>query len=261
LNFDSSVRYGAGPWIIESDESDRSFLCFHPDHAIITNISEDHFKLPELIDLFGRFEQQVSGYVIREPDTFPELNRRFSLPGKHNLENAAHALSLCKRLGLKLDQATEALLRFKGIERRLEQISPRVIDDFAHSPIKIEAALNAAAEAFDSFCAVWRPHGFTPLHQGKEAFCDTFQTFYSTHPECRLFILPVYYAGGTVEAKLTAEEFVEELKKNGIPVEHVDTYSELEQALLAEKKPVLMMGARDPELPRFARRISKLLAC
>jgi len=62
-----NVRFGTGPWIIEADESDKSFLKFHPHHAIITNIAEDHFELSELHKLFSQFESQVSGVVVKQP--------------------------------------------------------------------------------------------------------------------------------------------------------------------------------------------------
>ncbi|MDK2857010.1 MAG: UDP-N-acetylmuramate--alanine ligase [Verrucomicrobiota bacterium] len=259
-NFGAWIRSGKSSlWILEADESDRSFLTFHPRHAVITNISEDHFGLSEVRKLFAQFKTQVSGIVIEQPEPFRELEKTVSLPGKHNLENAANALTLCKALGLDMQNCIAALATFNGIERRLERIGPLVIDDFAHSPVKIAAALEAVSGEFPAFSVYWRPHGYTPLFQGREGLRKVFCDFFSTHAACRLFILPVYYAGGTVEKKITSEQFVEQLAAAGVPAEFVESFQTLETRLREENLPVLGMGARDPELPEFARRIAKVI--
>jgi UDP-N-acetylmuramate--alanine ligase len=256
-NFGSSVRYGkTGPWIIEADESDKSFLKFHPQHAVITNIAEDHFSLDELHRLFDQFKSQVSGIVIKHPSNLPPFQT--PLLGKHNIENVNHALTLCKALGLNMHKCIGAVQAFRGIERRLERHGPKVIDDFAHSPIKIAAALEAVSSVWPVFSIVWRPHGFTPLFQGLENFIEVFSNHWKTHSG-KLFILPVYYAGGTVERKITAEQFVEKLKEAGVPAEFVPDFQTLKKRLREENLPVLIMGARDPELPKFARRLASEL--
>ena len=278
-----NVRFGAddGPWIIEADESDKSFLHFHPNHAIITNIAEDHFELSELKQLFALFESQVSGTVIKQPEVFQGLEENVPMLGKHNLENAANALTLCKALGLDMNACIAAVHTFKGMERRLQRHGDRVIDDFAHSPIKIAAALEAVSEVWPAFNVVWRPHGFTPLFQGLENFIEVFSKHWTCRGDLRrrhslgvaskkcdaqamtpakdastLFILPVYYAGGTVEKKITSEQFVERLQAAGVPAEYAESFQGLEKKLLENGQPVLVMGARDPELPRFAKQIA-----
>jgi UDP-N-acetylmuramate--alanine ligase len=61
-----NIRKGkSNLWIIEADESDKSFLNFHPTHSIITNISKDHYELDELHAMFDQFEAQTSGTTIR----------------------------------------------------------------------------------------------------------------------------------------------------------------------------------------------------
>ena len=253
-NVGASVRHGAGPWIIEADESDRSFLKFHPHHAIITNIAEDHFSLNELHRLFAQFESQVSGVVIKHPSTLPSFHS--PLLGKHNAENVNNALTLCQALGFDIQKCIEAVQQFTGIERRLERHGSKVIDDFAHSPVKIAAALEAASSEFQAFSAYWRPHGYTPLFQGLDAFVECFSTFSHARPACKFFILPVYFAGGTVNIKITSEQFVEKLTAAGVPAEFVTDYNALGTRLTEEGLPVLGMGARDPELPLFAKRLA-----
>jgi UDP-N-acetylmuramate--alanine ligase len=261
-----NVRKGkSGLWIIEADESDRSLLNFHPDHSIITNMSRDHFEVDELRDLFSRFETQTNGITVRGQSLDVEVaadgrTRPFTvpMPGKHNRENAACAVELCRRLGMDMERVFEAITRFKGIERRLEiagEISGvTVIDDYAHNPAKIAAALTASTEAYETVHAYWRPHGFTPLYQCRE---DLIRVFKEVRVRS-LFILPVFYAGGTAERKITSAEFAGQLKSAGIPAEYVQDYASLKQQLERCAKPghaILGMGARDPELPLFAAKL------
>ncbi len=268
-----NIRRGSSNlWIIEADESDKSFLNFHPTHTIITNISRDHYELDELHDLFAQFCKQTSGIIIegsprlhlgKKPNSFVFQGMEFSLsmPGKHNLENALSAVRLCAALELDLERVRDAMARFKGIERRLEVAGEveriRIIDDYAHNPAKISAALAAVSNPHGRVRAYWRPHGFTPLFQGLEDLVEVFSTHWEKNGGS-IFILPVYYAGGTVAKKATSADLVNRLNLNGVPAMLVPNYGVLKQQLEATALPgdtLLGMGARDPELPRFAKRL------
>jgi UDP-N-acetylmuramate--alanine ligase len=261
-----NVRKGSSDlWIIEADESDKSFLNFHPSHSIITNISKDHYELDELHRMFDRFESQTTGVTIRGQSLKPGIcfnpgTGPYGTPllGQHNLENANCAAQLCKELGMDMNRVGDAVSRFKGIERRLEIVGEThglaIIDDYAHNPAKIAAALSAVTEAYGKTHAYWRPHGFTPLFQCEE---DLIRIFKQAQP-ASLFILPVFYAGGTVERKTSSREFVGKLNSAGIPAKLVPDYVALKHELEHSAKAgdaILGMGARDPELPQFAKKL------
>ncbi|HWQ22428.1 MAG TPA: Mur ligase domain-containing protein [Clostridia bacterium] len=59
-------RIGGRPiMVLETDESDASFLKFHPDVAVMTNIDRDHLgtyegKFSNLVDAFARFSRQCA---------------------------------------------------------------------------------------------------------------------------------------------------------------------------------------------------------
>lgn len=253
-----NVRKGSSNlWIIEADESDKSFLNFSPTHSIITNISRDHFELDELHDMFNSFEAQTSGVTIRGVGT------RIPVPtlGKHDEENAAVAMELCSALGMDEVKVLEAIAAFKGIERRLEIAGTiegvTVIDDYAHNPAKIGAALSAVAEKFGTVHAFWRPHGFKPLAQGLDDFADVFSNHWKKNGGS-IYILPVYYAGGTVARTVESKDLVEHLNSAGVPAEVVPDYPALKYKLeeaAASGNAILGMGARDPQLPLFARQL------
>ena len=291
-----NVRVGgpAGPWVIEADESDRSFLRFDPEWAIVTNISQDHFALDEAVRLFREFAGRVRAGIVAGPSAAGRLRgavpegrlrmwpaeapirgrpdgveveyagRTFALPmiGRHNGENALAVLALAEALGADLDRIRAAWPRFRGIGRRLEVAGRArgvtVVDDYAHNPEKIRAAWTAVAEGAARVFGVWRPHGFGPLALMRADLADMFAR--TLRPADRLFLLPVYYAGGTAGAAQDSDGLAGDLAARGAPVERLPDYDQLAARLLPELRAgdaVLVLGARDPELPAFARRLAE----
>jgi len=288
-----SVRRGPSDlWVVEVDESDRSLLRFTPEWAVITNISRDHFPLPETIRLFQDFAARVRREIVCFPDAADLLalppdrvvtaedeagvfagpagdelriageTVRVPLPGRHNLENAALAARLALRVGAAPAAVRTALARFPGVARRLEMVAPpargvRVLDDYGHNPAKISAAWRAAAADARRVLGVWRPHGFRPLAEMMDDLADAFAAV--CRPEDELFLLPVFFAGGTVVRSADSGELAERLRARGARARTVAGYDELRKALLDALRPgdtALIMGARDPELPRFARALA-----
>lgn len=274
--------------IIEADESDRSLLQFTPEFSSIGNISRDHFELDETIELFRLFAARTIRRVVCGPEvpieqlaspkairvafeqersggfSYKGENFELKMAGVHNLENALIAVALCDICGLDLHRVGNALRDFQGIERRLQMVGTakgvNVIDDYAHNPAKIAAAWATVAEKSDRIIGIWRPHGFTPLHSMKDQLAETFRELF--RPQDSIFILPVYYAGGTATRKTTARQFVDQLREAGVQGQFAQNYDELMEKLLCIAKPgdaILCMGARDPQLPRFAGRIVREL--
>ncbi|MFA5042788.1 MAG: Mur ligase domain-containing protein [Kiritimatiellia bacterium] len=283
-----NVRPGRSDvWVVEVDESDRSLLRFHPDWAVITNMSKDHFELSEVRHLFKAFAGQVKRGVVGcygaaaddeilknfKPDLsaagicFEYRGVDFKLPllGRHNAENALQAVMLCERLGHALPDISRALAGFGGIQRRLERLGVArgvtVIDDYAHNPAKIAAAWDALAPYYRRVLAVWRPHGFAPLALMLGELVQTFCA--RAKPMDRVFILPVYFAGGTARRAVTADTLVNALRERGVNAESAATYADLLARLKNEAQAgdvALWMGARDPDLGVYARRfVAELL--
>lgn len=283
-----NVRAGQGQLaVFEADESDRSLLRFEPEFATISNTSRDHFELDETIELFRRFCEQTSRIVVCGPqvrldqlqaanavradyDAAPQgahfryggVEFSHRLLGAHNTENALIAVALCKHFGLDLTEVAAALPEFRGIERRLERIGnfrgAEVFDDYGHNPAKISAAWRTLAENHERICAVWRPHGFGPLHAMRDDLARVLRDV--CRPQDLFCVLPVYYAGGTTVRRTDSPEFVRQLREIGLPVRHVADYAELAELLhaaTASFDAILLMAARDPEMPRFAREICR----
>lgn len=85
--------------------------------------------------------------VAFRPSRGPE-RVRLAVPGVHNAGNACAAALVLERLGVPLDEAFAALERFEGAGRRFEVVGRAfgytVVDDYAHHPTELAAAIAAA---------------------------------------------------------------------------------------------------------------------
>lgn len=279
-----NVRAGGSDlWVVELDESDRSLLHFAPEWTVLTNISHDHFAISEARELFDTLATHTRRTVvppldpadldahIRGYQASPNGVRfdvdgtryRVAIPGRHTAMNALQTIRMCSTLGLAPNRIAHALAAFAGIRRRLEHIHAgpvTVVDDYAHNPAKIRASWAALAPHHARVLAIWRPHGFGPLALLLDEIVETFATL--CRAQDRLFILPVYYAGGTARRTTTARDLVARLRDRSLPANLAADYNALGECLLREAKPgdlILSMGARDPELPLFARTLADQL--
>lgn len=70
---------------------------------------------------------------------------RWTLTGKHNVENALSAIAAARHIGILPSVAAQALCEFEGVKRRMELIAShsniKLYDDFAHHPTAIKTTL------------------------------------------------------------------------------------------------------------------------
>ncbi|MCC5842729.1 MAG: hypothetical protein JJU05_00620 [Verrucomicrobia bacterium] len=272
-----NVRLGApgNEWVIEVDESDKSLLRFHPDTAVITSITADHHSLADTVALFRQFAQQVKHHLVCGPGVRPHLENTPGLtaelhdigpplpvrhPGEHNRVNAAIVARLAECRGIDPAAARSALDAFQGVERRLESRTPpgarpRVFDDYAHNPEKIAAAIRALQEPGESLIVLWRPHGFAPLRQNFDALAAAFADTLRAQDEA--WILPVFYAGGLAPKGIEGADLADAIQQRGTNARALADYPETLD--LRPGQTLLVMGARDPELPAFAGRVARHL--
>lgn len=302
--------------VIEADESDGSLVRYHPEIAVLLNIEKDHQEVSELMPLFRTFRAQSRRAVINQTDlrclslkkagdsffdglsaagvavgdpvfgawttTFRWDGADFEVraPGRHNLENALAAIATGRQLGIGAEVCARGLRAFAGVERRYVRVGVArgitVIDDFAHNPAKVKAALSTAvasarpgqasprmqgrapAEAGRRVLAVFHPHGFAPMKLvGRDIMEDAAKVL---GPDDVLYLPDIYYAGGTADQSISSADLVAHLnaitgREAGI---HLKSKDDVIAALAATARPgdvVISMGARDPSLGRFAARV------
>ncbi|HLC08474.1 MAG TPA: cyanophycin synthetase, partial [Methyloceanibacter sp.] len=157
------------------------------------------------------------------------------------------------------------LSRFEGVGRRFQTIGMargvEVVDDFAHNADKIAAAIRTAHLRGSRVLAVYQPHGYGPTRFLRQDFVNTFAGELAA--EDRLWLLEIFYAGGTATRDFSAADIVEEIADRGVKAEFAPSREWLVARITTEAKAgdlVLIMGARDPSLTQFARDILAALA-
>lgn len=115
-------------------------------------------------------------------------------PGEHNLLNAAAALATALRMGAEPERLNGSLEDFTGVDRRLQLLVDRggvaVVDDYAHHPTEVRAALTSLRERYPDrrLVAVFQPHLFSRTRDFAGEFAGAL-----TGAD-RAVVLPVYPA-------------------------------------------------------------------
>jgi len=104
---------------------------------------------------------------------------RLRVPGAHNVLNALAATVAAGRLGVDFTAAAAALEQYTGVERRLENKGQVggvvVIDDYAHHPTKVRAALAALREHHAGrIVCLFQPHHYHRLSSLFDEFTGAF---------------------------------------------------------------------------------------
>lgn len=102
--------------------------------------------------------------LVHEGRTLGPVN--VPLPGRHNAANAAGALATAVSLGMPFDRAAAGVAAMGGVARRFEfrgEVSGvTFVDDYAHLPGEVAAALGAAADGgWRRIFCVFQPHRYS----------------------------------------------------------------------------------------------------
>jgi UDP-N-acetylmuramate--alanine ligase len=284
--------------VIEACESDGSIVNYCPERSIILNLALDHHAVDDTAGMFRALIENTSGTVFTNADdenlksasisgavTFSIENpsdyraadielrhfgSRFSLsgthfslsvPGRHNVYNALACISALSEMGVPLEEISEPLREFSGIERRfdvhLNEGGMLVIDDYAHSPHKISSLMQTMRNMDENVCYVFQPHGFAPTRLLKNEYIRVFSE--GLREGDHLVLLPVYYAGGTVARDISSRDLEEGIREKGASVELLQEREMLFKKL-GEWRCYVVMGARDETLSAFAGEIARRLS-
>ena len=181
---------------------------------------------------------------------------RTTLPGRHNIENATAAITIALKLGLRPEKIKNALASFKGIKRRFDIIykdEHRVyIDDYAHHPSELKAAIGAARELFPTrkLTGIFQPH----LYSRTQDFVDGFAEALDNLDE--IILMDIYPARELPIPGVTSSVIFEKMKN---PNKTLVSKSELMEELKGRDVEILMtLGAGDIDV--FVEKIKEMLS-
>ncbi len=208
-------------------------------------------------DVQARHVRVDDGWFVFDLDTpmGARANVRLALPGRHNVMNALAATGLALEAGADLDAVVEGLATFKGIWRRFDVLhrSDRFVyvDDYAHHPAELEAALRAARELFAGrrITAIFQPHLFSRTRD----FMAGFAKALSLADE--LILLDIYPAREEPIEGVTSDALAAQI--TDIPV--VRAGRDEVPALLAEKEVEVVMTLGAGDIDRLRDPISAVL--
>ncbi len=176
-----------------------------------------------------------------------------NIPGLYNVYNALAAIATTQTEGVSDIEIKKALKTFKGIKRRMEVVGEtngiKVIDDYAHNPRKIQAAIDAVRLISERLIVVFQPHGFSPTEFMREELISAFAG--KLLPTDTLFMPEIFYAGGTADNRISSNDIIKELKIRGINAFFVPDREDVVTEVKQRANPhdcVLVMGARDDSL-------------
>jgi UDP-N-acetylmuramate--alanine ligase len=101
------------------------------------------------------------------------------LPGLHNVENSIAAVAVAQKIGIKGDVINKALRSFKGVKRRFDyrvkSNSIVYIDDYAHHPEELTAAISAAKQLYPDkiITGIFQPHLFSRTRDFADGFAKS----------------------------------------------------------------------------------------
>lgn len=283
--------------VIETDESDGTIVKYRPEIGLILNIDRDHKPIEELMPLFQTFADHTQKTLIvnldnprsakfshsegndfsckvkctnfaenftqtKEGITFESNGTRFKINsiGRHNMENALAAISVARLLGINDNDSALALANYSGIYRRNRIIGSHngitIMDDFAHNPAKISASLTACQAVAERVIAWFQPHGFAPSRLMKDELIQKLSTL--LRPQDVMIFSQIYYAGGTADKSISAQEFADGIAINGKKSLYIPEREDIIPYLKDNAHPgdlILLMGARDPSLGDFAEKV------
>jgi UDP-N-acetylmuramate--alanine ligase len=155
-------------FVYEADEFDRNFLSFEPTISLITGVSWDHHEIfptrEDYQQAFREFiDQSRHTFIWQEDSEYlglassssgltvvdssdPEIEE-LKLKGKYNrLDAWLAAAVVMQATGAPGEKLIEAINKFPGLSRRMEEIVPNLYSDYAHTPEKIRGAMSVATE-------------------------------------------------------------------------------------------------------------------
>lgn len=168
---------------------------------------------------------------------------QFTMPGHHNVTNAAIAISIALELGMTREKISAALLNFNGIHRRFEfvlrQPGSVFIDDYAHHPTELKAAIDTAKNLFpqEKIMGVFQPHLYSRTRDFASGFAAQMDRL--DYP----VLLDIYPAREKPISGINANLILDQMNN---PEKVIVDYDQLAN-YVSEKNPAILMtlGAGD----------------
>ncbi len=157
-----------------------------------------------------------------------------SIFGKHNMQNISGAKAVCNQVGITDEIFYKAISSFKGASKRLQQLAEnqhtKVFLDFAHSPSKVAATVQAVSETYRNreLVACLELHTFSSLN------AEFLNQYKGTMGKSNISL--VYFNPETISHKKLSPMEPNDVKNNFLPSD-VEVYTD-SQMLITKLKSI-----------------------
>ena len=182
------LRETDGPRVVCADDVEAAALAAEVGAVTYGTAADARYRLVDLTS-----ERDGARFTL-ERDGVPLGAVHLPVPGAHNARNAAGAAALAMELGAPFEACARALGRYAGVARRFEHrghtAGVAFVDDYAHLPTEVAAALAAARDGgWRRVVAVFQPHRYSRTASLWQDFADAFV-------DADLLVLTDVYAAG-----------------------------------------------------------------
>lgn len=232
------IAYNANPFVKRVIENIPGVITYGYSETCTYSIRGIYFDDEGLPGFHMAFEGKDLGEI------------KLSIPGEHNILNAAAAFACCHQCGVSPRVIVSTLNEFAGTERRFDHIGItdkgfRLVDDYAHHPTEIRMTLSAAQNVpHRRLWCLFQPHTYTRTLALFDLFADAFE-------KADVLILTEIYAAREKDIyNVSSEKLAEEIKRvhPGKEVYYMGSFEEIADFVgkNAEKNDlVITMGAGD----------------
>ena len=282
--------------VVEADESDGTLVRYAPAIGVILNLQRDHRETAEVAAMFATLRARTRETLVvgdaETLDRFARLNAQIRLhrqgrysrrgrrarrdiepfPGGGRGLHAAHPrraqCGQCSRRDRRGRRRRRRACRHGRAAGSVQGHWPAISDHRQGArhrggrrlrPQRREdrgSNQDRAARGRQRVLAIYQPHGYGPTRFLRHDFVRIFAS--ELEPHDRLWMLEVFYAGGTATRDFSAADIVAEIGAKGAHAEFAPSRQWLVARIAEEARPgdlVLLMGARDPSLTELARAI------
>ena len=237
--------------------SDDGLVVYHENLPIKTDKKHVTYGL-EHADVTAQNIRVISGEtcfdVVGNLCNLCEL--KMSLYGNHNVQNALAAIIVCTYLGVNEEDMRRGLATFKGVQRRFDirvkDAKHIYVDDYAHHPEEIKAALSAARKVFSDkeLTVVFQPHLFTRTRDFMDGFAESLSL------ADRVILLDIYPARELPIEGVTSAALLEKVTSKNKMLCSKEELLDIIKGI----DPELIMTVGAGDIDRFVPQIEKMLA-
>nr|WP_058523343.1 UDP-N-acetylmuramate--L-alanine ligase [Legionella birminghamensis] len=191
----------------------------------------------------------LSEFTVQRPAPHKPLAIKFPWPGRHNVLNALAAIAIATELDVSDEAIINGLFKFQGVgrrfqilgERRFEQGSAIVVDDYGHHPQEIISTIDAFRRVWPDrrLIHVFQPHRYSRTHSLFPQFVQALSL------ADELLLLDIYSAGEPPIEGISSQSLLQEIRKdfpNARLVNEQTLQASLDE-IVTEGNVILMQGA------------------